>query len=82
MKDRISEIHKHKVNLGYVKSDENPADIGSRGETVSKLMHNELWWKGPKWLPHPNDKWPTFTYPLTQDIHGDIHKEEKESKPI
>eukprot|EP00112_Aurelia_sp_Birch-Aquarium-sp1_P007313 Seg1796.10 transcript_id=Seg1796.10/GoldUCD/mRNA.D3Y31 product="hypothetical protein" protein_id=Seg1796.10/GoldUCD/D3Y31 len=32
----------------HVRTDENPADIGSRGEKASKL--SETWFKGPKWL--------------------------------
>lgn len=37
----------------HVKSDENPADLGSRGAFPQELENNELWWHGPKWLSEP-----------------------------
>ena len=36
------------INWRHVRTSENPADIGSRGEKASKL--SEIWLKGPKWL--------------------------------
>ena len=37
---------------------ENPADIGSRGESAFKLKGSQLWWKGPAWLSEPVSSWP------------------------
>ncbi|XP_026730678.1 uncharacterized protein LOC113495880 [Trichoplusia ni] len=37
----------------HVKSDDNPADIASRGMTVANLKTCKLWWNGPDWLPQP-----------------------------
>ena len=39
----------------YVPTSENPADLRSRGGSVTKA---ELWWRGPAWLADPK-KWPT-----------------------
>ena len=36
---------------------ENPADIGSRGESAFKLKGSQLWWKGPPWLSEPVSSW-------------------------
>ena len=36
------------IEWKYVPMKQNPADIGSRGITISKL--GDLWWKGPSWL--------------------------------
>ena len=37
---------------------ENPADIGSRGESAFKLKGSQLWWKGPPWLSESVSSWP------------------------
>ena len=39
----------------YVPTSENPADLRSRGGSVTKA---ELWWRGPAWLADPKN-WPT-----------------------
>ena len=74
--------YKHNINLGYVKSEENPADIGPRGETVNKLMNNELWWKWPKWMVLADDKWPVLTCSMMEEVHNNINKEVKGVIPI
>ena len=36
------------------KTEENPADLASRGGDV---QHKELWWNGPEWMANP-ENWP------------------------
>ena len=48
----------HKEHWGYCPSEENPADIGSRGILGSKLKEEKLWWCGPNWLTEKEDRWP------------------------
>jgi Pao retrotransposon peptidase/Family of unknown function (DUF5641)/Protein of unknown function (DUF1759)/Putative peptidase (DUF1758)/Integrase core domain/Integrase zinc binding domain/Reverse transcriptase (RNA-dependent DNA polymerase) len=38
----------------YVKSEENPADLASRGCQAKDLIKNEMWWYGPSFLKDPN----------------------------
>ena len=53
--NRVSKIQKHSnVQWRHVTSQENPADLGSRGGGV---QGEELWWSGPKWLAD-KDSWP------------------------
>ena len=39
-------------------SEDNPADIGSRGMNATKLEKSELWWNGPEWIMKSPDQWP------------------------
>jgi len=40
-----------------VPSNQNPADILSRGTTANELKFNDLWWFGPNWI-HQQEDWP------------------------
>ena len=46
----------------FCPTDENPADLLSRGTTTKVLMSSSFWQHGPKWLPSPN-KWPSSQLP-------------------
>ena len=37
----------------YVPSEENPADDGSRGQTIQKFVENKRWFQGPDFLWKP-----------------------------
>lgn len=38
----------------HVQSTHNPADVASRGTSMSELKENLLWWNGPIWLSDEN----------------------------
>lgn len=42
----------------HVKTEDNPADLGSRGCLPQEVVQNLLWWHGPTWLRQPKDLWP------------------------
>ncbi len=42
----------------HVKTDDNPADLASRGVRAPDLAMSALWWSGPPWLSLPPDQWP------------------------
>ena len=42
----------------YVPTDQNPADLCTRGETPSELEDCSLWWNGPVWLLEEQANWP------------------------
>ena len=48
----------------HVPTNQNPADLLSRGMDANQLVRNSLWWNGPKWLAEMPSHWPTD--PLTQ----------------
>ena len=43
----------------YCPGQSNPADLLTRGESLSSLIHNKTWWSGPEWLAESRKKWPT-----------------------
>ncbi|XP_065365681.1 uncharacterized protein LOC135958718 [Calliphora vicina] len=44
-------------NWYHVRSEDNPADLGSRGISPSELATNSLWWYGPEWLRREKNEW-------------------------
>ncbi|XP_050300129.1 uncharacterized protein LOC126738734 [Anthonomus grandis grandis] len=42
----------------HISSQDNPADVLSRGISPQNLGSFELWWRGPHWLAYPNHDWP------------------------
>lgn len=49
---RIKEINSlsNFVDWKWVKTDENPADLATRGLKPAELLNNQLWWHGPDFL--------------------------------
>lgn len=43
----------------HVASQDNPADLATRGLTPDELKDNELWWHGPRWLNKDKSQWPS-----------------------
>ena len=39
-------------------TNENPADLPTRGMTVVQLSLSKIWWNGPEWLERPEAEWP------------------------
>lgn len=40
----------------HVPTEQNPADLISRGMTVDELRNSQLWWHGPSWLCDSNQR--------------------------
>ena len=56
MANRVKKIQQHSfIQCGYVRSDQNPADLSSRGGCVEESA--KLWWEGPAWLAE-SGSWP------------------------
>ncbi|XP_025407359.1 uncharacterized protein LOC112681309 [Sipha flava] len=57
---RVSEIQELSSisQWRHVNTEDNPADIVSRGCTASKIIESSLWWNGPDWLNAQEEGWP------------------------
>ena len=42
----------------HVKTEDNPADLGTRGSLPMDLIESNLWWHGPSWLSVQQEAWP------------------------
>ena len=60
MANRVGQIHAstNPQNWKYVPTKENPADIVSRGASVTQIVNNEYWWNGPECLSKAEEDWP------------------------
>ncbi|XP_051175592.1 uncharacterized protein LOC127290821 [Leptopilina boulardi] len=47
------------VKWRHVPSQENPADLATRGLQPETLQENNLWWHGPQWLSLSPVNWPS-----------------------
>ena len=50
--NRFQRIREHTVpdQWGFVRSEDNPADLASRGLNASEIKNCDLWWHGPRFL--------------------------------
>ncbi|XP_043659545.1 uncharacterized protein LOC122624160 [Drosophila teissieri] len=53
---------------GHVRSEDNPADLASRGVSPQELKDSALWWRGPAWLHLKQEQWPNelLVHPETE----------------
>ncbi|PIC31111.1 hypothetical protein B9Z55_022128 [Caenorhabditis nigoni] len=56
--DVLEKVYKLQVDLRHVRTDQNPADIATRGDTLSSLLSNPLWNEGPSYLKLDDKHWP------------------------
>lgn len=68
--NRVAEIQRETKDSRWyhVKSEDNPADLLSRGVNPDKLKHKKIWWEGPQIL-HQNSVFVPFSDENTQ---GDV----------
>ena len=76
VENRVKEIKQDKqLQVHYISTTENSADIASRGIGTQELKSSSLWWHGPKWLTLSKQKWPEWERDLT-----DKQKQEAQSQ--
>ena len=76
--NRVGEIRENSEvsQWHYVPSKENPADDASRGMSMEKLLENERWFSGPKFLLKPKSEWPICS------VDSGISSEDPEVKEL
>ena len=81
---RVDEIRSNNdIEFRYVSTEQNPADIASRGCTAESLNQTDIWWYGPKWLLEDQDVWPTWNVKvLTKDVMDAVSSETKGPKAL
>ncbi|XP_031637273.1 uncharacterized protein LOC116349812, partial [Contarinia nasturtii] len=52
----------------HVRTNDNPADLASRGLFASGLVGNSLWFHGPHWLSKPHSDWPVSSFTVDQRV--------------
>jgi len=55
----IKEVLPH-CRWRHTPTEDNPADLCSRGTSAEALINSHLWWEGPHWLKLPSDQWPVL----------------------
>ncbi|UYV64832.1 hypothetical protein LAZ67_3002105 [Cordylochernes scorpioides] len=65
-------------NWRYVPSECNPADLPSRGCSLSRLIQS-TWWEGPSWLKLSEEYWPSRYKDLNEE---EIYAERKKTAVV
>lgn len=65
--NRVSEIQEitDTSNRHHISTNENPADLLSRGVFPQDLLESQLWWHGPSWLSASYSAWPRSALKLS-----------------
>lgn len=73
-----------KLQWNWIKGEDNPADLISRGTTIKELHRERKWWKGPEWLYLIEKEWPRQPDFMERITLADETAEEilKETKPV
>ena len=76
VRNRVKEIRKTPGEWRHVPGTMNPADIASRGLTLSALKEHPLWWNGPSFLVRGRKNWPPIP---NLDSESIVDEEEKKT---
>lgn len=79
--NRVQKIQNrsNKREWQHVSSEDNPADLVSRGMNVHNFLQSKIWLHGPKWLSQPEQDWPKPKIEISEDRKEEYLKELKPS---
>ena len=67
VENRVREIRTaENIEFRYVASQDNPADLPTRGREPADLRECSFWWNGPQWLLNDPSDWPTWKIPIVR----------------
>ena len=69
------------ASWSFTPSDDNPADLLTRGISTSQLQVSELWTQGPHWLLMKSD-WPTWTPTSVLHLQTEEDVEPEATHPV
>ena len=78
--NRVKEIQSlEELTFAHVASNDNPADMATRGKFPDELS-TSMWWNGPPWLASPNLLWLNHEPVMDEFAERDSEREVKGSK--
>ncbi|XP_045185023.2 uncharacterized protein LOC123543028 [Mercenaria mercenaria] len=63
----------------YVPTAENPADLASRGLSITELSESKLWWTGPKFLMLQKEHWPKKDFVQSDEAKTELKRKSMSS---
>jgi len=74
--NRVAQIQEQAngFKFRHVRSNQNPADVISRGMSAYELSSSEFWWYGPEFLKRPQQDWPESMCKIDTN-NEEYHKE-------
>lgn len=75
--NRVAAIQSNTRSMDWVHvaSEQNPADLISRGMNVNDFLQSKLWLNGPIWLQQKETEWPTPRMQPTEQMIAEIKNE-------
>lgn len=82
--NRVASVQKHtKFHVwAHIATDQNPADLISRGMDVPSFISSRLWRSGPEWLSQPEEEWPKTIMRISPSEQNIINNECKPIVPV
>ena len=82
IKNHMDEIRSEPdIIFKHINTNDNPADISTRGESVTDLKSRVLWWKGPEWITSDAKNWPTWNIPeVTKETLKKLNWKKRDQK--
>lgn len=82
--NRIHQIRKETdiSQWHHVNTSDNPADVSSRGLSIDKMICQDQWWYGPRWLKENSSHWQTNDAIFSDSINEIIKPEMRKNYTI